>query len=93
MSAYVVIEFTVKDPNVIRDDYTPTAVQTVKAYGGEPLVNSNWENLDGEPTLTQGAMIRFPDHEAALAWYGSREYQQLIDIRRVGMDARFSLIG
>lgn len=93
MSAYVVIEFTVKDPSVIRDDYTPTAVQTVKQHGGEPLANSNWENLDGEPTVTQGAMIRFPDHAAALAWYNSPEYQQLLDIRRIGMDARFSLIG
>ena len=36
--------------------------------------------------------MRFPDHETALRWYNSPEYQQLIDVRSVAMDARFSLL-
>jgi uncharacterized protein (DUF1330 family) len=36
--------------------------------------------------------MRFPDHEAAVGWYNSPEYQQLIDVRSVAMDARFSLL-
>jgi uncharacterized protein (DUF1330 family) len=36
--------------------------------------------------------MRFPDRESAVSWYNSPEYQQLIDIRSVAMDARFSLL-
>jgi uncharacterized protein (DUF1330 family) len=34
----------------------------------------------------------FPDYETALNWYNSPEYQQLIEVRSVLMDARFSLL-
>jgi uncharacterized protein (DUF1330 family) len=92
MSAYVVVEFTVKDPDVYREKYAPSAGQTAKEYGGEVLASSNWEILHGEPTLSSGAMVRFPDHEAAIKWYNSPEYQQLIEARGLAMDARFSLL-
>ena len=36
--------------------------------------------------------MRFTDRETALRWYNSPEYQQLIDVRSVAMDARFSLL-
>jgi uncharacterized protein (DUF1330 family) len=83
MSAYVIIEFTVKDPDVVREKYGPNAAQTVKG---------NWEILHGDPMLSSGAIMRFPDHETAVRWYNSPEYQQLIDVRSVAMDARFSLL-
>ena len=68
------------------------AGQTAKEYGGEVLANSNWEILHGDASLTSGALMRFPDHETAVRWYNSPEYQQLIDVRSVAMDARFSLL-
>ena len=40
MSAYVVVEFTVKDPDVYREKYGPNAGRTAKEYGGEVLANS-----------------------------------------------------
>ena len=36
--------------------------------------------------------MRFPDRETAIGWYNSPEYQRLIDVRSVAMDARFSLL-
>ncbi len=92
MSAYVVAEFTVKDPDLYREKYGPKAGQTAKEHGGEALANSNWEILHGDGSLTSGALMRFPDREAVLRWYNSPEYQQLIDLRNVAMDARFSLL-
>ncbi len=92
MSAYLVVEFTVKDPEVDRDKYSAKAGQTAKQYGAEPVANGDWETLDGEPALSSGAIMRFPNREAALNWYHSPEYQELIDVRGVGMDARFSLV-
>jgi uncharacterized protein (DUF1330 family) len=92
MSAYLVVEFTVKDPGVYRDQYSANAGQTAKKYGAEPVAGGDWEVLDGEPLLSKGAIMRFPNRQAALDWYKSPEYQELIDIRGVGMDARFSLV-
>ena len=92
MSAYVVVEFTVKDPGVYREKYAPNAGQAATEYGGEVLAAGNWEILHGDGSLTSGALVRFPDHEAAISWYNSPEYQQLIDVRSVAMDARFSLL-
>ncbi len=92
MSAYVIVEFTVKDPDIYREKYAGNAGKTAKEYGAEVLANSNWEILDGDTGLSSGAIVRFPDHETALRWYNSPEYQQLIEVRGVAMDVRFSLL-
>ncbi len=92
MSAYVIVEFTVKDAEMYREKYGPIAGQTAKEHGGEVIANGNWEILHGDGSLTSGALVRFTDRETALGWYHSPEYQQLIDVRSVAMDARFSLL-
>jgi uncharacterized protein (DUF1330 family) len=92
MSAYVVVEFTIKDPDVYREKYAGNAGMTAKEHGAEVLATGNWEILDGAPMLSSGVIVQFPDHETALSWYNSPEYQQLIDVRGIAMDARFSLL-
>jgi uncharacterized protein (DUF1330 family) len=92
MSAYVIVEFTVKDPALYGEKYAPIAGQTAKEYGGEVIAAGNREVLHGDGSLTSGALVRFTDRETALRWYNSPEYQQLIDVRSVAMDARFSLL-
>jgi len=92
MSAYVLVEFTVKDPGVYRERYAGSAGQTARKYGAEILANSNWVVLDGPPMLSSGVIVQFPDHETALRWYNSPEYQHLIEVRGIAMDARFSLL-
>ncbi|MBU4555946.1 MAG: DUF1330 domain-containing protein [Actinobacteria bacterium] len=92
MSAYLIVEFTVKDPDIYRDQYSAHAGQTAKKHGAEPVANGDWQVLSGEPGLSKGAIMRFPDRQAALDWYNSPEYQALIEIRGVGMDSRFSVV-
>lgn len=92
MSAYLIVEFTVKNPDVYREKYAPNAGRTAKEYGAEPLANGTWEILYGDGSLTSGALMRFPDRESVIKWYDSPEYQQLIDLRSVAMDVRFSLL-
>jgi len=92
MSAYLIVEFTVKDPDVYREKYAANAGGTAKQYGGEALAAGNWEILHGDGSLTSGALMRFPDRESVIKWYDSPEYQQLIDVRGAAMDARFSLL-
>src|ERR1700710_171563 len=92
MSAYVIVNFTVKDPEVYREQYAPIAGRTAKEHGGEPIAGGNWEVLHGDGSLTSGVLVRFIDRDTALGWYNSPEYQQLIDVRSVAMDVRFSLL-
>jgi len=92
MSAYVIVEFTVKDPEIYRDQYAATAGKTAEEHGAEVLAAGNWEILDGETGHTSGVVVQFPDHVSALGWYNSPEYQQLIEVRGVAMDARFRLL-
>ncbi|SOD73116.1 uncharacterized protein SAMN05892883_2408 [Jatrophihabitans sp. GAS493] len=91
MSAYLIVEFTVKDPETYRERYAPIAGQTAKQHAGE-VIAGNREFLHGDGSLTSGALVRFTDRETALRWYNSPEFQQLIDVRGVAMDARFSLL-
>ena len=92
MSTYLIVEFTVKDPELYKEHYSVHAGMTAKKYGAEPVANSDWEVLSGDHKFTSGAIMRFPDHEAAVKWYNSPEYQELIETRGAAMDARFSLL-
>ena len=92
MSAYVVVEFTVKDPDLYREKYAADAGKTAKERGAEVIAGGNWEILYGDTVGSSGVIVQFPDREAALGWYNSPEYQRLIDIRSVAMEARFSLL-
>ena len=92
MSAYVIVNFTVKDPEIYREQYAPIAGQTAKEHGGEPIAGGNWEILHGDGSLTSRVLVRFADRDTALGWYKSPEYQQLIDVRNLAMDVRFSLL-
>ncbi|GAB4013887.1 DUF1330 domain-containing protein [Nocardioides ultimimeridianus] len=92
MSAYVVVEFSVKDPDVYREQYAAKAGRIAEKYGAEALANDAWELLDGEISRTSGALMRFPDYGSVVRWYQSPEYQELMVVRGLAMDARFSLI-
>ena len=92
MSAFVVVEMTIKDPDA-RARYAAAAAPTVAAFGGEYLAHGAWTVLHGEPSLPNGVVVGFPDRERALAWYNSPEYQATLTERALALNCRFQLIG
>jgi uncharacterized protein (DUF1330 family) len=54
MSAYVIVEFTVKDPDVYREKYAGAAGKTAHEHGAAVLAAGNWEMLDGDTGLASG---------------------------------------
>ena len=60
MSAYVVVEFTVKDPDVYREKYAPNAGRTAKEYGGEALANVTGRSCTVMARSLQGHSCGFP---------------------------------
>ena len=47
MSAYMIVEYTVKDPEIYREKYAPVAGQTAKQHRGEVIAAGKWEVLHG----------------------------------------------
>lgn len=92
MSAYVIVEYTIRDPDLYREQYAAKAGSTAKEHGADVMANGNWEILDGDTAGSSGVIVQFPDRESALRWYNSPEYQQLMEARGLAMDARFSLL-
>jgi uncharacterized protein (DUF1330 family) len=92
MSAYVVIEATVRDKEA-RDRYAVKATPLIRQFSGEVLVLGPWELLSGEAAYHNGMIIRFSDKDTALAWYNSPAYQALLDMRDAGLDSRFRVVG
>ena len=89
MSAYVILEGDVRDESC----RATGAGQALSAFGGEILASGSWDLLVGEPAFSSGMIIRFPDKEAAYAWYYARGYRMLLDIDIVALDCRLGLIG
>ena len=92
MSAYIVIEGTVRDKEAL-GRYGSQATALIKEFGGEVLAFGPWKLIFGEGAYHNGMIVRFPDEDSALAWYNSPTYQALLDIRNAALDCRFRLVG
>jgi uncharacterized protein (DUF1330 family) len=66
MSADVILEFTVKDPDIYREKYARLAGQTAKDDGGGVMAAGNWDLLHGDDPLSSGVLVQFTDRETAL---------------------------
>jgi uncharacterized protein (DUF1330 family) len=92
MSAYVVVDLTVKNVEA-KDRYSAAAGPVLKQHGGESVAGGAWTVLTGEPGYSNGAILRFEDRDAALAWYNSPGYQATFADRALGIECRLQLIG
>ena len=92
MSAYIVVEGTVRDKEAL-GRYGSQATSLIKEFGGEVLAFGPWEMLFGERAYQNGMIVCFPDKDTALAWYNSPAYQALLHIRNAALDCRFRLVG
>ncbi|WP_319411315.1 DUF1330 domain-containing protein [uncultured Cohaesibacter sp.] len=92
MSAYVVVELTVKNA-VAKDLYSAAAGPIIREFGGEFIAGGAWSALAGVQGHPQGAIIRFPNRDSALGWYNSAAYQATLANRDARMTCSFRLIG
>lgn len=92
MSAYIVVEGTVRDKEAL-GRYGAQAIPSIKQFGGEVLAFGPWELIFGEGAFQNGMIVRFADKETALSWYNSPTYQALVDTRNDALDCRIRLVG
>jgi uncharacterized protein (DUF1330 family) len=76
MSAYVVVQVTVTEPEKY-DEYKTQVAPTIEAHGGRYLVRGGaTETLEGDWDPGRLVILEFPTVEQAKAWWASEEYRQ-----------------
>ena len=82
MSAYIVVNVTVKDPKRY-EDYKLLAPASIAQYGGKYLARGGTsETLEGSFKPNRMVILEFPNVEKAKAWWASAEYAKAKSIRR-----------
>jgi uncharacterized protein (DUF1330 family) len=81
MSAYVIVETDVSDPERY-ERYKAAATDAVTAAGGGYLVRGGEQAvLEGDWQPSRLVVLEFQDLEAAKRWYRSERYQQARKLR------------
>ena len=86
--AYVVLEFTVKDPEGFKA-YAQQVSATVQQYGGKILVRpGKIVGLKGDAPFGPYAVIAFDSVEQVHEWASSPEYTAIVPMRDEAADVR-----
>ena len=81
MPAYFIFNYNVVDPDGYRD-YARAARPTLAEAGARVLVaDPDSQEMEGMRPGHQTIVIEFPDKAAAMAWYNSPAYQDVIGTR------------
>ena len=90
MPAYLIANVEVTDP-VAYEEYRRLAPAAIAAHGGRYLARGGPTTvLEGEFTPHRLVILEFPDMARLKAFYGSPEYQPLVEMRT--RNARSSLV-
>ena len=90
--AYVVLEFTIKDPEGFKD-YAQRSPATVTQHGGRFLVRpGKILALEGNAPKGPFAVLAFDSAEQAQKWASSPEYTALVPLRDKSAEVRIFLV-
>jgi len=82
MSAYVVVQVTVQDPDRY-EGYKALTPETIHSHGGRFVVRGgDLEVVEGEWGYQRLVVLEFDSLEQAKGWYASPEYQEASKIRQ-----------
>jgi len=92
MSAYLIANVDVQDPEKYEDYRTRTGAIVAK-HGGQFIVRGGKVHpLEGNPEIHRLVIIEFPSLEAAQGFYDSPEYQEVIPFRTLASDGRLFIV-
>ena len=81
MSAYVIVEVTVTDPQLFAE-YGKGVPASIAAYGGKYLVrDGKTETREGGWAPSRVVVLECRSMERARTWYDSAEYKPLLALR------------
>jgi uncharacterized protein (DUF1330 family) len=90
MPVYMVANFTVHDADTYRK-YEKGFFPILKKHGGEFItLDDNSHTFEGNaPPPGRVVMFKFPDEDAAKAWFADPDYQAISEHRRAGTEMNF----
>ena len=92
MSVYIVAQIDIHD-RAEYEKYQAGFMEVFERYAGELLsVSEDPIVAEGEWPWTRTVLIHFPSAEEARAWYGSAEYQELVQHRHRASKANIVLV-
>ncbi len=92
MAAHALVNVEITD-SVGFAEYRKLVPATIAAFGGRFLTRGGaTEVLEGEWIPNRLVILEFPDVATIKAWYHSREYQQILEVRKRTSKADFVII-
>lgn len=92
MSAYVVVEVDITDPERFKD-YQAMVPATIAAFGGKYLVRGGEvETLEGSWNPSRVVVLEFESVEQAKRWWDSDEYREARDLRQATSAANMIVV-
>jgi uncharacterized protein (DUF1330 family) len=92
VTAYCIVYETVEDPDEF-ERYRRRVLPTIEAHNGRFLVRGGEITLlEGELPFDRIVVLEFPTRSAALGWYNSPEYQQILPIRLGAARSQFIVV-
>ena len=93
MTAYVVFETNVTDPQIL-NEYRAKAGSLIEKHGGTYLARSvPPTKLEGSRDISDAAVIlEFPSEEHVMSWYNDPDYAPLIKLRQSGANSEAMII-
>lgn len=86
MQAFFIATVKIKNPEKFQE-YASKAAATFAPYGGEIALRGKAEEaLAGSLGHNNVGVVRFPDMDALLRWFKSKEYQAIIPLRKKAAD-------
>ena len=73
--------------------YASSTEQIIKKFGGKYLVRGGEQEIkEGNPSGNRNVVVEFESTERANAFYNSKEYAKIIDIRKDNSEGYFVII-
>ena len=92
MAAYFVFHNRVHNPEKMQE-YLRKARETLAPYNPEVLVFAeNSEVIEGNTNLPRTIVFKFDSRDAAMAWYNSPKYQEVLPLRLEATDGYAVLV-
>ena len=92
MSAYVVVQVDVKDPERYAD-YRKMVPPTLEKFGGRFIVRGGaTHTMEGEWAPRRFVIVEFPSVEQAKAWWASPEYAEAKALRQATSETQMIVV-
>jgi uncharacterized protein (DUF1330 family) len=92
VTAYCIVYEAVEDPDEF-ERYRSQVLATIEAHHGRFVVRGGeFVTLEGELAYDRIVVLEFPTRSAALGWYNSPEYQQILPIRLGAARSQFVVV-